>query len=107
MEKVFGGRKEKLLRVREMKVEDLRDYIGADSVIGFSRRGTLTKPEEWVSKYVKDNTIFVVGGFPRGGFSPDLAKKFNVMIAIHEMPLETHVVLARAIYDYERLRKVV
>jgi rRNA pseudouridine-1189 N-methylase Emg1 (Nep1/Mra1 family) len=60
-----------------------------------------------VSKYVKNNTVFVVGGFPRGGFSPDVVKKFNVMVAIHEMPLETHTVLARVIYDYERLRRQV
>jgi rRNA small subunit pseudouridine methyltransferase Nep1 len=104
MEKILSGQKEKLLRVREMKAEELIDYIGAESVIGFSRRGKLMKPEGWVSKYVKDNTIFVVGGFPRGFFPSDLIKKFNVMIAIHELPLETHVVLARIIYDYERLR---
>jgi rRNA pseudouridine-1189 N-methylase Emg1 (Nep1/Mra1 family) len=51
--------------------------------------------------------VFVVGGFPRGGFSPDVVKKFNVMVAIHEMPLETHTVLARVISDYERLRRQV
>jgi rRNA small subunit pseudouridine methyltransferase Nep1 len=107
MEKVLSGHKEELLRVREMKVDDLIDQIGAESVIGFSRRGNLMKPEEWVSKYVKNNTVFVVGGFPRGGFSPDVVKKFNVMVAIHEMPLETHTVLARVIYDYERLRRQV
>jgi len=107
MEKVLSGHKEELLRVRETKVDDLIDQIGAESVIGFSRRGNLMKPEEWVSKYVKNNTVFVVGGFPRGGFSPDVVKKFNVMVAIHEMPLETHTVLARVIYDYERLRRQV
>jgi len=107
MEKVLSGQKEELLRVRETKVDDLIDQIGAESVIGFSRRGNLMKPEEWVSKYVKNNTVFVVGGFPRGGFSPDVVKKFNVMVAIHEMPLETHTVLARVIYDYERLRRQV
>ena len=107
MEKVLSGQKEELLRVRETKVDDLIDQIGAESVIGFSRRGNLMKPEEWVSKYVKNNTVFVVGGFPRGGFSPDVVKKFNAMVAIHEMPLETHTVLARVIYDYERLRRQV
>jgi rRNA small subunit pseudouridine methyltransferase Nep1 len=105
MEKVLSGQKEELLRVREMKVDELIDEIGAESVIGFSRRGILMRPEEWVSKYVKNNTIFVVGGFPRGGFSPDLVKKFDVMVAIHEMPLDAHVVLARVIYDYERFRR--
>jgi rRNA small subunit pseudouridine methyltransferase Nep1 len=107
MEKVLSGQREELLKVREMKVDELIDQISAESVIGFSRRGTLMKPEEWVSKYVKDNTIFVVGGFPRGGFSPDIVKKFNVMVAIHEMPIESQVVLARVIYDYERLRTLV
>lgn len=107
MEKVLSGQKEELLRVRETKVDDLIDQIGAESVIGFSRRGNWMKPEEWVSRYVKNNTVFVVGGFPRGGFSPDVVKKFNVMVAIHEMPLETHTVLARVIYDYERLRRQV
>ena len=107
MEKVLSGQKEELLRVREMKVDELIDQIGAESVVGFSRRGLLMKPEEWVSKYVKENTIFVVGGFPRGGFSPDIIKKVDEVIAIHEMPLETHVVLARVIYDYERLKRPV
>jgi rRNA small subunit pseudouridine methyltransferase Nep1 len=107
MEKVLSGQREELLKVREMKVDELIDQISAESVIGFSRRGTLMKPEEWVSKYVKDNTIFVVGGFPRGGFSPDVTKKFDVMVTIHEMPLESQVVLARVIYDYERLRRLV
>jgi len=105
MEKVLSGQKEELLIVKEMKVDELIDQIGAESVIGFSRRGTLMEPEEWVSRYVKDNTVFVAGGFPRGGFSPDVTKKLNTMVAIHEMSLDTHVVLARVIYDYERLRR--
>lgn len=107
MEKVLGGQKEALLRVEEMRFNELIAHIGAEVVIGFSRLGVLMKPEEWVSGYVKGNTVFVVGGFPRGEFHQDVVKEFDVTISIHEMPLETHVVLARIIYDYERLRRVV
>jgi len=106
MEKVLSGQKEELLKVREMSFKELIESIGAEMVIGFSRRGVLMKPEEWFSRYMqRDKTVFVVGGFPRGGFSQDVLDQLKVIIAIHEMPLETHVVLARVIYDYERLRR--
>lgn len=104
MEKVLGGEKEKLIRVWRMRFKELIKHIDADAVIGFSRRGVLMKPEEWVSKYVKEETVFIVGGFPRGGFSQEVLDCLDEVISIHKMPLESHVVLARIIYDYERLR---
>lgn len=105
MEKVLSGQQEKLIKVEKMSFKELIDRINADTVIGFSRRGVLMKPEEWVSKYVKERTVLAVGGFPRGGFSQEVLNSLDVLVAIHEMPLESHVVLARVIYDYERFRR--
>ncbi|MFN3621315.1 MAG: ribosome biogenesis protein [Nitrososphaerales archaeon] len=106
IEKVLSREeREKLIRVEEMGFKELLDHINADIVIGFSRRGVLMKPEEWVSKYVKEKTILAIGGFPRGIFSQEVLNHLHAIISIHEMPLESHVVLARVIYDYERFRR--
>ncbi|MEM1995123.1 MAG: ribosome biogenesis protein [Nitrososphaerales archaeon] len=106
MEKVLSGEEgSRLIKVKEMGFKELIDQVNADSVIGFSRRGVLMKPEEWVSKFVKENSILAIGGFPRGSFSPEVLNHLNAIISIHEMPLESHVVLSRVIYDYERFRR--
>ncbi len=106
MEKVLSGQEEeKLIRVEKIGFKELIDRIGAETVIGFSRRGVLMKPEEWVSKYVREKSVLAIGGFPRGGFSQEVLKRLHAVVSIHEMPLESHVVLARVIYDYERFRR--
>ncbi|MEM3386404.1 MAG: ribosome biogenesis protein [Nitrososphaerales archaeon] len=106
MEKVLSGEEgSRLIKVKEMGFKELIDQVNADSVIGFSRKGVLMKPEEWVSKFVKENSILAIGGFPRGSFSPAVLNHLNAIISIHEMPLESHVVLSRVIYDYERFRR--
>ncbi len=97
-----GGR---LVKIRESAFKDLVEQIGSEDVVGFSRRGVLVEPREWLTRYAQgDEAVFVVGGFPRGGFSRGVLEHLTALISIHPMPLEAHVVLARVIYEYEKFR---
>ena len=78
--------------------------VKPDLVIGFSVKGTKSK----ISTILQNNAIntsknccFVVGGFQRGHFSEEITRACNVVYSISPLSLESHVVIARVLYECE------
>jgi rRNA small subunit pseudouridine methyltransferase Nep1 len=75
-------------------------------VIGFSSIGAPSTLEKVVSDTLSLNpssSAFVVGGFPRGHFSNTTARKFTGLYSISTTGLEAHVVVARLVYECEKI----
>jgi rRNA small subunit pseudouridine methyltransferase Nep1 len=49
------------------------------------------------------NYCFVVGGFQRGHFQEDVKSIFDTMYSVSDYGLESHVVIARILYECEKL----
>ena len=82
----------------------IKKIIRPDLVIGFSVKGTKSK----ISDILRNNTIdtsknycFVVGGFQRGHFSEAITRGCNAVYSISPLSLESHVVIARVLYECE------
>lgn len=92
-----------LLRMRDCSFEQLLQEIGPGRVIGLSTAGVQSDAEKVVRKNMDaDHCVYVVGAFPRGHFSEKIAKLFNFTYSIDEMGLESHVVIARILYECEK-----
>jgi rRNA small subunit pseudouridine methyltransferase Nep1 len=59
--------------------------------------------EKAVAENLEDDCAFVVGGFPRGHFSEVTTKLLNLTYSISDVGLEAHVVIARVLYECEKL----
>ncbi|MCP8315726.1 MAG: ribosome biogenesis protein, partial [archaeon] len=110
MEKLFKERKiispndEVLLEMKKQSFKDLIFEVKPSITIGLSRLGRKNNFEgvaKELSKY--DKPDFVVGGFPKGHFSQNTVSNFDKLYSCHELPLEAHVVIARIVYEFERL----
>jgi len=81
----------------------LMEEVNPDYVVAFSRRGSPKTVEEAVSVIAeKKNPLVIVGGFPHGTFSESTIKLANEVVAVDREMLETWVVTARVISEYER-----
>jgi rRNA small subunit pseudouridine methyltransferase Nep1 len=76
-------------------------------VIGFSSIGVPSTLEKVVSDSLSLNSLsscaFVVGGFPKGHFSNATSGKFTGLYNISNKGLEAHVVVARLVYECEKI----
>jgi rRNA small subunit pseudouridine methyltransferase Nep1 len=82
------------------------DEIRPDKLIGLSSDGVQSTAEEIVSRNnIKNNrhTAFVIGGFPKGHFSDDTSRVFSCLYSIGELKLEAHIVIARILYECEKV----
>ncbi len=110
--------KYRLLEIEDMGFNTLIDRIRPSTVIGLSRLGEM-KSAEYVASTVKGvvgtgisgistvddvggGACIVVGGFPKGTFSPAIRSRFDHTIAISRYSLEAHVVVARVLYEVEK-----
>jgi rRNA small subunit pseudouridine methyltransferase Nep1 len=91
-----------LLELKDMKFSDLISNIGSTKVIGMSRNGVKSRAEE-VAKLVNNDVSIVVGGFPRGHFSDNISSSINYTYSINDLALEAHVVIARILYECEKI----
>jgi rRNA small subunit pseudouridine methyltransferase Nep1 len=80
--------------------------VRPDKLIGLSSDGVKSSAEEIVSRNNIKNSnhiAFVVGGFPKGHFSEDTSRVFSYSFSISELELEAHVVIARILYECEKI----
>jgi rRNA small subunit pseudouridine methyltransferase Nep1 len=91
-----------LMELRDMKFQDLIGKLKARQVIGLSRTGVRSSAEE-VAKMIDSDTALVVGGFPRGHFSNTVSGGINYTYSMSELTLEAHIVIARILYEYEKM----
>ena len=93
---------------------ELRDNVGfndliqkiirPDLVLGFSVKGTKSKICDILRNNVVDNSknyCFVVGGFQQGHFSETVNQTCSNLYSISPYSLESHVVIARILYECE------
>lgn len=100
-----------LMQLADGTLQDLLDSIEPDKVIGLSTVGVQgTTAEKAVAENIiisssssDNNCAFVVGGFPRGHFSESTTKLLNLTYSISDYGLEAHVVIARVLYECEKL----
>jgi len=114
----FEGLIEKLFKKRrivtpdneillEMKKQSFRELISESKpsiVIGLSKigkRSTFEVVAKEMIKYYKP--ALIVGGFPRGHFSQEISSNFDLLCSCSTYSLESHVVIARIIYEFEKL----
>ena len=99
--KVSSGSK-MLMDLKDMKFQDLVDKLRPSKVIGLSRMGARSSAEE-VAKMIDNDAAIVVGGFPRGHFPNTVWSKINYTYSISELALEAHLVIARILYECEKI----
>ena len=107
MEDLFKNRKVStdsnvLIELEDMKFHDLVDKLKPGKVIGLSRMGAGSNAEK-IAEMIDNDTAIVVGGFPRGHFSNMVSGKINYTYSISELALEAHLVIARILYECEKI----
>jgi rRNA small subunit pseudouridine methyltransferase Nep1 len=86
--------------------EIINQIVKPNKVIGLSIKGIRSNPFQIIVDSVEDknkNYCFVVGGFQRGHFQEDVTSIFDIMYSISDYGLESHVVIARILYECEKL----
>jgi rRNA small subunit pseudouridine methyltransferase Nep1 len=96
-----------LLELHEnMTFSNLIDnIIRPATVIGLSTAGVQRTVQYIVEQNVSEdaNCAFVIGGFARGHFSSDTSAFIARLYSIADYTLEAHVVIARIIYECEKI----
>jgi rRNA small subunit pseudouridine methyltransferase Nep1 len=87
----------------------INDIIKPSKVIGLSRIGIPSSPKEIVSMHINKDSYqcaFVVGGFPRGHFTENTTRLCDRIYSIGNYSLESHVVIARILYECEKALEI-
>jgi rRNA small subunit pseudouridine methyltransferase Nep1 len=93
-----------LMKLSDGTFADLIDIIKPSSVIGLSTAGVQSKVQK-VAENARniDHCAFVVGGFAKGHFSENVTRRLGPTYSISNIGLEAHVVIARILYECEKL----
>lgn len=103
MEKALAGEGGGLVRVYDSTVAELVRRIGAGATVGLSIQGEPSSFQELGGFLASvESSCVVIGGFPRGHFSPETLKALGRLLRIDGRPLEAHVVAARLVYEVEK-----
>ncbi len=92
-----------LISVHESTLPALLDRIRPDLAVGLSTQGKTSSLEALAVELSKaSNPAVLIGGFPKGHFTPETVAKLDELVRIHRESLDAHVVAARLIYELER-----
>lgn len=83
----------------------INNIIKPLKVIGLSRMGVQSSPEKIISTHISKNCFqcaFIIGGFPRGQFTENTKRLCDYFYSIGNYSLESHVVIARILYECEK-----
>lgn len=93
-----------LMELSDGTFADLIDMIKPNMVIGLSTVGVQSKAQKVVENARSvDHSSLVIGGFAKGHFSENVTKSLGPTYSISNLALETHVVIARILYECEKL----
>jgi rRNA small subunit pseudouridine methyltransferase Nep1 len=93
-----------LMELSDGTFSDLIDIIKPDMVIGLSTVGVQSKAQKVAENAQSvDHSSLVVGGFAKGHFSENVTKSLGPTYSISNFMLEAHVVIARILYECEKL----
>lgn len=101
LEKVIQVDGQNLLEIKDMTFDQLLKEINPKRIIGLSTQGVSSSCED-VAKKLNDETCLVIGGFPKGHFSNEIKNRFEYIVNVDDIPLESHVVISRVLYEYEK-----
>ena len=90
-----------LLEIMNMKFPELIKKINPKSVVGLSRLGK-TSSYQKVAQSLDDDSCIIIGGFQKGHFSEDVKNTIEQLVSINQKSLESHIVTARILYEYEK-----
>ena len=90
-----------LLSIKDQTFSELIDEINPSKIIGFSTTGKPSSFEKICTDFEK-NSCIVIGGFQKGHFSDAIKNKFTSLCSVGNTSLESHVVVARMLYEYEK-----
>jgi len=90
-----------LLEMTDMSFPELVETINPKNVVGLSSMG---KPSSYaqVGKSLNEDSCIVIGGFQKGHFLDSTKNKIDNLVSIDSHSLESHVVTARILYEYEK-----
>jgi rRNA small subunit pseudouridine methyltransferase Nep1 len=92
-----------LIEVRELTLDGLLKRIGPDLSVGLSVQGSFSGYEELAAELSgKRNPVALVGGFPRGHFTPETTGSMDRLVRVDRRSLDAHVVVARVLYEVEK-----
>lgn len=93
-----------LMELSEGTFADLVDGIKPDRVVGLSAVGVQSSAQKVAESIAGvDHCAFVVGGFAKGHFSEKITGRLGPTFSISGAGLEAHVVIARILYECEKL----
>ncbi len=96
-----------LIKVYELSVGALLKNIGPDLVVGLSIQGGSSSYEVLAAQLsAKRSPAVLIGGFPRGHFTPETTGLFDRVVRVDKRSLDAHVVVARLIYEVEKHSRV-
>ena len=93
-----------LMELTDGTFQSLLEGIAPEKIIGLSTAGVKGSAEQ-VGKILAgpENCAVVVGGFPKGHFTERTTRHLGPTYSISDIGLEAHVVIARIIYECEKL----
>ena len=100
-EKRIESEGKKLLEMNDMSFSKLIEEINPKNVIGLSSIGMSSSFCD-AAKSLTDNSCIVIGGFQKCHFSDSTVSKIDQLVSIDSVSLESHVVTARILYEYEK-----
>jgi rRNA small subunit pseudouridine methyltransferase Nep1 len=92
-----------LITLHAESIPRLLKRIGSDPAIGLSVQGNPVRLEDLALQLVgTKNPAVLVGGFPKGHFTPETTKVLDKLVRIDTNSLDAHVVAARLVYETEK-----
>jgi rRNA small subunit pseudouridine methyltransferase Nep1 len=84
----------------------IKNMVKPSKLIGLSTVGIQSTTQSVVAENISGestNCAFVIGGFAKGHFSNNITALLNRLYSIAEYRLEAHVVIARILYECEKI----
>ena len=82
----------------------IQKHIRPDVVVGLSTNGVLKNFEHVCNELSQfENSCVVIGGFPKGHFSPEIESHLEKKYSISNLKLEAHLVISRLLYEFEKI----
>jgi rRNA small subunit pseudouridine methyltransferase Nep1 len=93
-----------LMQLSDGTFADLISMIRPEQIIGLSTVGVQSNAQRVAEKVqAVEHSTFVIGGFAKGHFSENVTKAIGPTYSISSISLEAHVVIARILYECEKL----
>ena len=90
-----------LLELENHSLQELLKEVDPAATIGLSTQG-MPSTYEGIAAKIPDGACIVIGGFQKGHFSDSTRQLVDPVYSVGTMPLESHVVVARMLYEYEK-----